>query len=351
MSRHIIFLVHGVGTHDPKTWSDTVQAQLRATYSAYGIAKALPFDDCFEFKPITYDDRLEKIRTRWKTDAEDVLAKLADGGLNAPAVKALANVAAAPADDGPLGTAAMDVVLYRFFPTVAEAIRTEVVDAILSSVFDEEAGESREWSIVAHSLGTAVTHDALHALYTSTVHGQAFAGLSKARVVMMLANVSRLLEEKKVDVYRSTCRPGAAATDGVCRYFINAIHDWDPIPKPREFRPVDDWPSIQARMEGRFVPVRINAFQHKNIHAFTHYLANPKVHVPFFRHLFKFGLPEQVINAKEYDNAVALFESQTPFGTFEALQQKLKPLQLGEAASWKDLINAFSRFAAAVKGF
>jgi hypothetical protein len=351
MAKHVIFLVHGVGKQDPDTWSDSVQAQIRALYSAYDIAKTCPFDDFFEFQPVSYDDRFEKIRKRWRNDSSAVLGELKKQGLDSGALKAATNLAGAPAGDDVFGAFAMDVVFYKFLPPVAEAIRTQVASTLLKRVFDTDSGEIRDWSIVAHSLGTAVTHDTLHALYTSKVQGKTFAGLTKARVLMMLANVSRLLEEDDVDVYRSQCRPGAGAAEGVCRYFINAIHEWDPIPSPKQFRPLDDWPTLKARQQGRFIPVSINAFQQKNIHAFTHYLANPRVHVPFFQRLFQFDTPEQVISESEALKVRMHFEASTPFGAFEKLQKSLKGLQLTESATWKQVITTYNGFSETLKEF
>lgn len=351
MAKHIIFVVHGVGKQDANTWSASIAKQIRDMYSAYNISKDVPFDESFEVKPISYDGGFEKIRKRWRTDSAAVLKSMKDVGVDNSALKSISQLATVPAKDDFFGAFVMDVVLYKFFPTVREAVKTSVVDQLKQSIFDAQSGDVRDWSIIAHSLGTAVTHDALHAMFTTQVKGKTLQGITKARVLMMLANVSRLLEEDGVDAYRSFCRPGSTATEGVCRQFINAIHDWDPIPRPKEFRPLDDWPTVAARQEGRFTPVRINAFQSKNIHAFSHYLANPKVHVQLFRRLFQFATPEQVIPEVELQKASALYESTTPFGAFDGLQKTIKPLLLGEAPEWADVIKKYTAFFTALEDF
>ena len=134
----------------------------------------------------------------------------------------------------------------------------------------------------------------------------------------------------------------------MCRHYINAKHDWDPFPRPKEFKPLDDWPDVATRKEGRYVPITINAFQHKNIHGFSHYLSNPKVHVPLFRRLLPI---EGVISDDELSTASALYESATPLGQFEALQQSLKKFQIAEEATWAQIISAFEDCVDTVEKF
>ncbi len=278
-----------------------------------------------------------------------MLKTLTDNGLQKGAATELAKIGAAPGkEDEFLSTHVLDVVLYKFVPMVAEEARTIVGKRVLETLLDAPDVDRPRWSMIAHSLGTAVAHDALHALFTQGVGGRTLAGLTKADVLMMVANVSRLLEEKSVDVYKSVVHPGALPADGVCRYFINAKHDWDPIPRPREFKPLDDWPDLRTRQEQRLLHVAINAFQSKNVHSLTHYLSNPKVHIELFRRLFPF---EGAIGPQEFDRAVAQHEAATPFGQFEALQQQLKKLQIADESSWREVIATFQDFFETVRTF
>lgn len=348
MAKHVIFLVHGMGDF-AKGWSDDIQQQIAAAYSTYNIAKFIPFKDHFQFEEINYNERFDKLRKQWRDDSAAVGALLKEGGLETSAVNKLTSVAAAAgAEDQFLSSHVLDVVLYRFVPTLAEASRNTVAKRIMDTLAAAPALDQPTWSVVAHSLGTAVAHDALHALFTQTVNGQTLAGKAKAHLVMMVANVSRLLEEAKVDVYKSAVRPGGANTDGVCGHYINARHEWDPIPIPKAFRPLDDWPDVVTRAEKRYVQVAINAFQHKNIHGFEHYLSNPRVHIALFRKLVPM---ETVISEEEADAAFKKYEASTPFGQFEQLQQSIKKFQIAEEASWKDIIAAFQGFFDTVKAF
>lgn len=324
MAKHVIFLVHGMGPFT-EGWSASTKDQLKNLYSTYKVAKTLPFDSLFRFEEITYNTLFDKIRKRWKTDTEAVLKQLKADGIEKGVTTAITKASAALGTEDFLSTHVLDVVLYKF-TAVREAIKTLVSNRIFNTLLKDPSGDLPRWSIIAHSLGTAVTHDSLHALFTQTIGGgnQMLLGTTKADVLMMMANVSRVLEEDSVDVYLSATRPGARPEAGVCRYFINAKHEWDPIPRVKEFRPLDDWPDVETRQEKRFVPVKINAIQSKDVHAMSHYLSNPKVHVEFFRRIIP---AMELISDEEFAKASSLFEAATPFGQFEALQDQLKELQ------------------------
>jgi len=348
MAKHVIFLVHGMGEF-ADGWSKDVQEQIAAAYSTYAIAKTLPFKDFFRFEEIAYNRHFDKLRKQWRDDSAAVGALLKKNGLEASAVNKLASAGgAAGAEDQFLSTHVLDVVLYRFVPMVAEAARNEVAKRILDTLVAAPALDQPRWSIVAHSLGTSVAHDALHALFTQGVNGKSLVGKTKADLIMMIANVSRLLEEPNVDVYKSVVRPSAAPAEGICRYYVNARHDWDPIPRPKAFKPLDDWPDVVTRREDRYQLVQINAFQHKNIHGLEHYLSNPKVHVALFRRLIPI---DGAIPKEEADGASAKFEASTPFGQFEALQQAIKKFQIAEESTWSQVIAAYQGFFETLKAF
>jgi hypothetical protein len=323
MAKHVIFLVHGMGDFTDGWSKDTIQPQIASLYSAYKIAKDLPFDQLFRLQEITYNDRFEGLRNRWKKDSQAVLAEFKKAGVEKGVGTELAKAGGVLGVDNFLGTHVLDVGLYKI-TSVRESIKTKVATRVLDTLLKDPSGEIPRWSIIAHSLGTAVTHDTIHALFTQKFDGRTLEGITKAHVLMMVANVSRVLEDQSADVYLSATKPGALPGSGACRHFINAKHDWDPFPRVKEFRPLDDWPDVQTRQEGRFVLVKINAIQSKNVHALSHYLSNPKVHVEFFRRI----LPaEGLIPEEELKQASTLFEAATPFGQFQALQESLKALQ------------------------
>ena len=195
VAKHIIFLVHGIGDTKPG-WSKPVQDAITTQYAGFHVAKLMPFEANFAFSEVNYNDRFDAIRTEWKNAAAPVAAKLGEGGLGKGAVAKLMTWSAMPAEDGFLNTHALDIVLYRFFSLVGQRVRDAVQKQILDTLAAQPANDVLRWSVIAHSLGTSVTHDVLHQMFSPdrpAEWGALPPGLFRPSVVMMVANVSRLL--------------------------------------------------------------------------------------------------------------------------------------------------------------
>lgn len=334
MAKHIIFLVHGVGDTQ-RGWSLPAQNVIREAYAQYHrLATFAPFDQFFEFKELFWDDHFEALRTQWKNATDSIIADLGTGGLPKRGVTKLTKWASEAGKDSFFTTSALDVVMYRFSLS-AEQVRSSIHRQILDTLAAAPAGDMPRWSIIAHSLGTAITHDVLHQMFTPN-KPPGFpvlpAGTFRPRVLMMCANVSRLLENKSFfgpngDVFRSATRPSADPSQGCCDFFINVRHEFDPIPKPKLFRPTDDWPDMATRNEGRYISVIINAIEDKHVHGLHHYLHNPKTHIPLFRLLTTPGL----LDANDETVAIANFEANTPLAKFANEASRLEALSLAEA--------------------
>jgi hypothetical protein len=97
----------------------------------------------------------------------------------------------------------------------------------------------------------------------------------------MVANTSRLLQTPSAEVapaYGSIVRPGPVEDAGsYCATYLNVRHGFDPVPQPRRFDPVG-W-----RKE--YSTVVVDHLRDPNVHGFSHYLQNPRVHVPVLRRL------------------------------------------------------------------
>lgn len=341
MAKHILFLVHGMGDTQPG-WSQAIQQAIRTSYASYpGLSLLVPFDTTFSFCEINYNDKFDARRQAWAQNAQTVLSALAQSGLDAPAVKLLTTYSAETGKENFLATHVLDVLLYRFIPQIAEQIRTSVQKQILQTLAAQPENETINWSIIAHSLGTAVTHDTLHAMYSG---GGLPPSVTRPKLIAMIANVSRVLETG-ADVYTSKVHACIDPTKGICDYFLNARHEWDPIPVPKQFKPVDDWPDLATRREQRFQNLAINAIEAKNVHDFAHYLKNPKVHIALFRALTWNNLIDEASAA----GAIAQYEAGTPLAQFQNLTTKLKQLWPNEQASWKEIITCFRKFQELVK--
>jgi hypothetical protein len=330
MAKHKVFLIHGIGKH-PKGWSEPLQELLLACWGRYDGLKLVPFEQNFEFVEVRYDGEFDALRSRWAKAANEVLGLIKSAGLEDTLLGTLAGWAEEADRDEFLNTHVLDVVLYRLTTSVGEEVRSTVIDQIMEEL--DPGTDVLRWSIIAHSMGTAVAHDALLELFTRKKKGLKPADHA-LQLLMMVANVSRLLEDPslyKYDVYRSIVRPSGGPAAGVCRQYLNARHTYDPIPKPKMFKPAESWPDPQARADGNYCNVEIGIVEKANVHDLEHYLRNPKVHIELFRRLTVPGLIDDTTAAK----AAAEHAANSPITKFTQEIEELKKLSLAdEEGNW-----------------
>jgi len=341
-NKHLVFLVHGMGVEDAH-WSDQVQQTLKNQYATYPGLKFVPFDQRFQFVPLIYDNEFEALRKQWRDSTAALGTALAGLGLDAPLVATLDKLASSTNKDTFINTHIVDVLLYRFAGLTTESVRTAVIAPILAELQKLDNTQPMRWSIIAHSLGTSVIHDALHELYSQppAKPGANLALVTRPTLVAMIANVSRVLETD-VDVYLSRVRPGNPDDpQAVCKYYLNARHVWDPIPQPKCFRPAAQWPSlgVRALQPHRYLNVEISEIEQVNVHDFNHYLRNPLVHVPIFNCL----VDGEAVDAATLDLAHKQFAAHTPLDNFGNFVNQLKPMQLGEEDAWKDILSSWQK--------
>lgn len=321
-----LFVVHGMGVFD-ETWAKPVEKQLGDIYRQYEKLSAVPLKSRFTVHPIRYDDILSNLVKKWQTDA-NAISKLSQG-ISASKAEALVGWLKT-AGEGFQWTHAADVLLYRCFSDVREAVVVAVANQMFKVInADLAKSQDARWGVLAHSLGTAVAHDALHALWTTEFEaGVAIAPADvKAAFVVMVANVSRVLETD-ADVLTSTVQPGTASNrDRGCLNFVTARHALDPFTIPRMFDP-EDWPDADTVKQGRYLSIRVNHFRDRNIHGLGHYLSNPAVHIPLMRLLAD---QKSAISVSEEKKALKEF---TDFGDVaaETAKDELKRLELMQPA-------------------
>jgi hypothetical protein len=144
-------------------------------------------------------------------------------------------------------------------------------------------------AIIAHSLGTSVTHDALAYLTTHPIDGSgAYLSETGWRLdhLFMLANVSRVLSRLTTPFYRSTVRCEGAPGDGLpsVREYLNFRHSLDPILLVKAFKPAG-WGS-------RYGDASVDHLLEWNVHGYEHYLRHPDVHVPILNRLLDYPITE-----------------------------------------------------------
>lgn len=292
----VLLLVHGMGRH-AANWSVDVTAKLdevaqrypryREQYPDGGIA------DHLRVVEITYDECFRQYVDQWQ-ESVDRLAEFmevneahAGGELEdfAEVVEWVRH--AAPSEKKFFWSHAVDVLLYRFFPLVTDEVRATVLDQFARAL----TGRNVRGAVLAHSLGTKVTHDCLQLLGTEAFGGGQSFLASRGYfldAVITVANVSRILGRVRPgdpDVYQSAVHPRstpatAVAAPGYCGAFLNFRHALDPFTLVKPFRPAN-WGADYYSPEHDLQHIAADW----NVHGLTHFLDHPAVHVPILNML------------------------------------------------------------------
>ena len=281
--KHTLFLVHGMGRHEGTRWSDEVWQKLVECSKRYPHFDAHDLDDYAEPVPVGYDELLRRALARWDEAATGFGAFAGANELRfADSLDWLAGVSGD--EPGFVFSHVADVIVYRFFRLEAGRIQ----DAVKLKIFEEVARKraldpEARFSVMAHSLGTSVTHDALAELGRAERIGDRVNTFRtkhfRFHSIHMLANVSRILQTKP-KAYASVVRPGPSnAQDRYCARMYSHRHELDPFTRPKPFEPVT-W--------GRaFQGTHLRHYRGWNIHGWLHYLDHPRVHVPLLRSVAK----------------------------------------------------------------
>lgn len=338
-----LFIVHGMG-YDVDGWHQPAGEFLRDFCDRFGPQVARKFDDRFKVVGIVYDDIFRDILATWQKNGAEVLAL--GKKFDAPTVERILGWSqhAPGTDNNFLWTHAVDVVLYRMFPTIRDAVKVHVAKAIAAELADLKSGES--WSIIAHSLGTIVTHDTLHAWYTEPLGQTGQLGNAlRPKVVTMLANVSRILQTKpEVLSSASTVRPGQA-----CLYYLNTYHPLDPFTFLRTFKP-ELWPDREKYEAGDYRLISVDHIQQANIHDLLHYLRHPDVVTTLFRTL----LYQSFIAKQKEEEYRASFQKYDGLSDEQvvAIRKKLEDIATGTVGSgeeWEMVLRVRKAYAYAIK--
>jgi hypothetical protein len=263
----LVFLVHGMGSYEDESWKTEIVETLKGQYDKFERSKTHPFEEQFRFKMIKYDSAFESVRDGWKNQANSLIDVLGGQTLSSGGSKILKALDLFNKDEF-LATHVLDVLLYRYIPQIASTARAMVVEQILSEL-NSVQGHMPRWSVISHSLGTAVTHDAFHELYTTKVDEWKTYPLYP-KVMAMVSNVSRVLQND-IEVYDSKVNPNINS-GGICQRYLNINHEYDPFVQPNRFKPWSTWAAEES-----YIDIKVNAIEEVNLHSASHYLNNPKV--------------------------------------------------------------------------
>jgi hypothetical protein len=269
--KQVLFLVHGmgddadspVGKADREAWAKDVTAAIRAAAAAY---PGIPSDDLV-LVPILYDDVFTTHVQTWSALAEQLVGT---------GLEPLVGWMKGAADPSFLWGSVGDVVQYRAFANVRSHVATHVAKQIATTVEAYGTGTDAKYHLLAHSLGTAVAHDAIQKLATVAIDGNRALQPPAFRfdTFMALANVSRLVWVTNDAFYEETCvRPpdcGLALERCALQSYVSVRHVADPIPSVVRFQ-------RKGWSQENFFNLEVRHVRDVNVHGFTHYLASPWV--------------------------------------------------------------------------
>ena len=350
MSR-LLFVVHGMGVHQKNWAAPTIKhlVALPTTYQYSWFTQHGALDTHVDIVPITYDGVFTQYLDDWSKSSTALQAFAVAHGVALPQFLTWLS-GSSETEKNFFWSHVVDVLMYRLFAIVTAEVRLRVREAMVAALTPRMlGGNPLEASVVAHSLGTSVTHDALALLATQpirTAQGDNRSFMLENFTfanVFMIANVSRVLETSP-RVYESAVHP--ITTDPATAYitnYCNCRHEFDPFPAVRPFN--------RAAWGAGYQPIEHLAhILQFNTHDLDHYLEDPRVHVPLLRQL----IGEQVVTDAEFATATTAYLA-TPepdciaqLRTFKARVQQLIAEYSG-ATDPQDVLMAFIKALAAAQ--
>jgi len=351
MRKHVLFLVHGMGAYvndsgeADHTWSKAAAATLKEQYDKYAFVRRKPFEERFEVVHINYNTEIHKLVKRWQTESQSALSTAVPSA--APARKLVQWLdGGAKLDDNFAWTHAACVLLYAFFPLMRQRLKIHVAREIQKALAPNADGAVSTWSVVAHSLGTIVVHDVLHAMDSTTPNEAGISILDSmvpsAQVVAMIANVSKVLENDAA-VYDGLVVPQSMIKNQSCCFsYFNCNNVLDPFVRPKPFRPPENHPAwALARANETYLDIEIRNVHELNVHSFRNYLINPAVHIPLLEYLVGAGsiTGQEKERAREFENV----PDETLKVAHDQFEARVRERLEGEPdlARWFDLAGVF----------
>jgi hypothetical protein len=330
-----------MGSHAPgKFTREFVTAANRAMRQYRGF-KSKRIQHLVQIEEINYDGVFERVRDDMSRFADrnsarlGAIGSLAGIGLGLELAPKLAGMEKRFGSDRFFYTHFLDVVFYTTM--LGGKVRVDVARRIASLVAENPVTEIH---VVAHSLGTAVVHDALALLYGRPSTGsedipRLDVRLHKLASVWMIANVSRLVHATTglADPLESTVRPGA---DGCTNFLANVRHEFDPFTWFARFDPGNDgsWISRESFARG-YRTIETESIRSLNTHDFSDYIENPAVSVPLLGKLVRLS-PD----ASERARVAAEFRKDEIPGALAQLRESLRGIVIRDRATLAQVASA-----------
>ncbi len=350
MTVHHLFFLHGMGNHSSK-WleEEGVKEKFKRLYEQYDELKRLGgFDERIKCHSIHYNNVFDDQIKRWD-EMVTTLRKGLEGtsGISSSNIEALLKFTEKPQEGIDekefFYTHILDVLLYKF-TLLGDSAVAQCTRQILNKVKEGYKAGDTQFSIIGHSLGTSVVYRLLKDLYSRDEYKELdLTNALRFNLVCQISNTSYALSDDRDNHYKYVVPSKLASGGGVCKRLLNVSHKLDLFAELIPFDPPEGWPNISESKY--FVPIRVSHIQEKNIHDISHYLANPKVHVPLFNALFGYQ-----IKVDRYKKAYSEYELSTATGSFKELKEKLEHLKLTDRQSWETLFATIKMFVESTEG-
>ena len=337
MSRSIVLLIHGMGSHPLDNMTREFKAGLQEAATGFGMDGFDP-DEHMEIVEFNYSESLDSIRKKLASDAQDILDMFPSGTPSSRIVDKLLKFQSNLSDDEFIYTHWLDVALYCLF--YGESIRVELATK-LNNLLKRAA--NRRVHVIAHSLGTALLHDTLDKFYKVLGPGEAGgdypylrAGGDNLKTIWTFANVSRLVNvlNNVAEVGPTVVRSGPT---GCTDSFYNAYHEFDPF---CWFEPFDE--NSFPIESGRHFNTKI--VRVKNTHSFQEYVSDPLVAKYLLAELAYAVEPLDSVNFDAYESS---HKQNTPNEIYEKLKDKKEEImaQKLSVSSLKELFELLNEFS------
>ncbi len=345
MTVHHIFFIHGIGTHS-SNWvvDEGIHTLMQKTWIKYpSLTTKGSFDNLIKCHSIQYNDVFQQYINRWGEMAGRLKGELNGHPDLKPAdfdylIDLSGKPQAGEDEQDFFFTHILDVVLYRFFDLIQEDIIAQCADQIFSLIEQYYMESDVRFSLVGHSMGTAVAHATLQKLFTHPAYLPSLRQALKFELFAQISNTSFVLSRDRNQHYKTIVYPSKFPNRGVCRKMLCMSHKLDLICELIPFEPEEDWPN--SRDCKYLEKILISKIKQKDIHCINHYFENPKVHVPFFNALFS----NAKIPAEEAEKTWNQYLTETPDSDFKNLRTKLEALQSSTRQSWSETLQAFRQF-------
>jgi hypothetical protein len=361
MAVHHVLCIHGIGKHSDQWVGDKQEGEpsfaelLAQTWDKYPATKSKgALGQQVKLHSIHYDDELEKIFANWEGQAKNLKDGLALSPLLAGQAawftEAVDKASAAKNEADFAYTHLMDLLLFLGSPSIQDRIVTRVGTQIAELVDARAPGEPV--SVIAHSMGCAVAHKTIQALYNEEIQTplgpQTLKGDFKFRLVCMVANTSYALSRDRANHYKGIVRPSQVLGEGCCARWINVNHRLDPVGQFQRFDARKDPAWLDPVIEGRgwHKDIALGDITAANIHALTHYFRDPALHVPFLELAFDARFTEAQ-RGKAFED----FSKSTLEGRLKGLKGQFEMLDVSRADSIKDFVESVQKFRNAIRMF